>query len=249
MKRTSRIQDSVMTATILTALAALIVGCGSKRSSVNPVNNEAHAAVFAKSQEPREYRIHAGDELDIKFFFNPELNEAVPVRPDGKISLQLIGEIQAAGLTPSELDSMLARLYARELRQPVVVVIVRSFTGEKVYVGGEVGRPGLIDLTAGMTGLQAVINAGGFLNSAKLDAVLLIRKGPQDAPVPIWLDLAQIMDGEGVDGDVQLQPSDIVYVPKTWITKANLFIRDYIQGLLQFRGVHLGFNLSNFIID
>ena len=229
---------------VLAVVAALIVGCGSKRAVVN---NEAHAAVFANPQEPRPYHIHPGDELDIKFFFNPELNETVFVRPDGKISLQLVGEVQAAGVKPSELDATLTRLYARELRQPVVVVIVRSFTGEKVYVGGEVGRPGLIDLTPGMTSLQAVINAGGLLESGKLDSVLLIRKGPQDAPVPIRLDLAQVMDG--VDGDIHLQPSDIVYVPKTWIASANKFIKEYINGLLMFRGVHLGFNLSNFLTD
>jgi len=250
MKRTSRIQGDVMTATVLMAVAAaLIAGCGSKRSPVNTANSEAHAAVFANRQEPREYRIHAGDELDVKFFFNPELNESLPVRPDGKISLQLVGEVQAAGMTPTELDANLTRLYARELRQPVVNVIVRSFTGERVYVGGEVGRPGLVDLTAGMTASQAVFFSGGFLESAELDSVLLIRKGPQDAPVPIRLDLAQALRGEGLDGDIYLQPSDIVYVPRTWIASANLFIRQYIAGLLQFRGISLGFNLTDFIFD
>ncbi len=128
--------------------------------------------------------------MDIKFFFNPELNETVIVRPDGNISLLLIDDVRSAGLTPSELDVLLTQAYARELRKPMITVIVKTFTGQRVYVGGEIGKPGLVELAPGMTALQAVFNAGGFLDTAKPEAVLVIRKGgAADAPIPIRVNL------------------------------------------------------------
>ncbi len=181
--------------------------------------------------------------MDIKLFFNPELNESVFVRPDGKISLQLVDDVQAAGLRPSDLDDVLTQKYSQELRKPVITVIVRSFTGQRVYVGGEVGNPGLVNLTAGMTALQAVINAGGFRETAKPDGVIVIRKGPENQPIPIRVDLEQVIYGEEIR-DFQLQPYDVVYVPKTWIAKANKFVNQYIERLLLFKGASLGFGFT-----
>ena len=238
MKWGRRMQVFVRAATVLGVVAALVAGCGSKRATLN---NEAQASAqaisgFTQIQEPPEYRIFPGDELDIKFFFNPELNETVFVRPDGKISLQLVDDIQTSGLTPSELDVVLTRNYAHELRKPAITVIVKSFTGQRVYVAGEVGKPGEVALAPGMTVLQAVFSAGGFLDTAKPDAALVIRNGTADAPIPIRVDLEQSIDGESTVGDIQLQPFDIVYIPKTWIAEANVFVDQHIRGLLMFRG-------------
>ena len=185
-----------------------------------------------------------GDQLDIKLFFNPELNETILVRPDGKISLQLIDEVQAAGLTPAQLDTELTRLYSQELKRPSVTVIVRSFTGQRVYIGGEVTTPSLIPLTAGMTPLQAVMNAGGFKETAKPAGVIVIRKGPDNRPIPLRVDLQRIIDGATTAEDLQLQPYDIVYVPKTWIAKANKFVNEYIEKLFLYRGTTLGFGFT-----
>ena len=94
----------------------------------------------------QEYRIQVGDQLDIKFFYNPELNEQVTVRPDGRISLQLVHEVMTAGLTPAELTGLLTKKYAAELKKPEVTVIVRSSGGHKIYVDGEVAKPGMFSL-------------------------------------------------------------------------------------------------------
>jgi protein involved in polysaccharide export with SLBB domain len=188
------------------------------------------------------YTIQPGDELDVKFFFNPELNESIIVRPDGKISLQLIDEIQAAGLEPLELDRQLTELYSRELRKPELTVIVRSFTRQRIYVGGEVNRPGLIMLPAGMTTLQAIFQSEGFKETADPSETLVIRKGPGNKPIPIRIDLAALMEAGGNASDMQLQPDDIVYVPKSAIANANKFINEYIDGLLMFRGWSFGFS-------
>ncbi len=240
MKRRERIWFLVTRVTVLAVLAAFLVGCGAHRATLN---KEAEAvSQYSTIQKPPEYRIQAGDQLDIKFFFNPELNETVFVRPDGKISLQLIDDVQAAGLKPSDLDDVLTQKYSQELRKPVITVIVRSFTGQRVYVGGEVGEPGLVNLTAGMTALQAVINAGGFRETAKPSGVIVIRKGEDNRPVPIRVDLKTAIDGEVPTEDFQLHPYDIVYVPKTWIAKANKFVNQYIERLFLYRGASLGFS-------
>ncbi len=241
MKWGRRIHIVVMAAAGLGVVAVLLVGCGAHRATLN---KEAGAvSQYRKIQKPPEYRIQAGDQLDIKLFFNPELNETVFVRPDGKISLQLVDDVRAAGLRPSDLDDVLTQKYSQELRKPVITVIVKSFTGQRVYVGGEVGNPGLVNLTAGMTALQAVINAGGFRETAKPEGVIVIRKGADNRPIPIRVDLEQVIDGEEIR-DFQLHPYDIVYVPKTWIAKANKFVNQYIERLLLFKGISVGLGFS-----
>ena len=215
-----------------------LLGCSANQAIVK---NDAEAKLVSY-QEPTEYIIQSGDQLDIKFFYNANLNESVPVRPDGKISLQLLDDVQAAGLTPAHLDEVITRKYAQELKEPAVTVIVRSFTGQRVYVDGEVNRPGLITLTTGMTARQAVVNAGGFKETANPEAAIIIRKGPDNQPVPVRVDLNKVLYGKGAEASFQLQPHDIVYVPKTLIATANKFVNQYIERLILFRGVNFGFN-------
>jgi polysaccharide export outer membrane protein len=222
---------------IAALLIAGLISCATQNAAVKEVEPLAPAQI--KAQKPFVYTIAPGDQLDIKFFFNPELNETITVRPDGMISLQLIDEIQAAGLQPTELDQKLTDLYSRELRKPVLTVIVRSFTRQRIYVGGEVNTPGLIDLSGGLTVLQAVFQSAGFKESADPAETLVIRKGANDKPVPIRIDLSAVMDADG-GSDFQLQPDDIVYVPKSAIANANKFIDQYIGGLLMFRGWSFG---------
>jgi protein involved in polysaccharide export with SLBB domain len=222
---------------IAALLIAGLISCATQNAAVKEVEPLAPAQI--QPQKPFVYTIAPGDQLDIKFFFNPELNETITVRPDGMISLQLIDEIQAAGLQPTELDQKLTDLYSRELRKPVLTVIVRSFTRQRIYVGGEVNTPGLIDLSGGLTVLQAVFQSAGFKESADPAETLVIRKGANDKPVPIRIDLSAVMDADG-GSDFQLQPDDIVYVPKSAIANANKFIDQYIGGLLMFRGWSFG---------
>jgi len=212
-----------------------MIGCASQSTNVK----EVEPIALPETQKPFVYTIAPGDELDIKFFYNPELNETITVRPDGMISLQLIDEIQAAGLKPADLDNKLTDLYSRELRKPVLTVIVRSFTRQRIYVGGEVNTPGLIVLPAGMSTLQAIFQSGGFKETADPAETLVIRKGENGKPVPVRIDLAAVMDAGG-GSDFQLQADDIVFVPKSAIANANKFIDQYINGLLMFRGWSFG---------
>ena len=217
-------------------VSCIFAGCAAQ-TAVAP-----NTATVASSGEPTPYFIQPGDQLDIKFFYNSEINETVTVRPDGKISLQLIDEVQAAGLKPLQLDDLLTEKYGQELKKPVITVIVRSFSSQRVYVGGEVSKQGLINLRAGMTPLQAVLNAGGFKETAKPESAIVIRKGLDNRPVPIKMDLTDAMYGKSGNADFLLQPYDIVYVPKTTIARANKFVNQYIEKLLLFKGVNLGFS-------
>ena len=233
-----RIKSRIRIFILAMILSGWVVGCSSHR---NALNNEAQWTAPIPSTAS-EYLIQPGDQLDIKFFYNPELNETVSVRPDGKISLQLLDEVQGAGLSPSQLDAVLTKRYAEELRKPVITIIVRSFTGQRVYVGGEVNKQGLINLTGGMTALQAVFNAGGFKETAKLESVIIIRKGQDNRPIPMPVNLRKALYGDSAGASFQLKPYDIVYVPKTFIAEVNKFVTQYIERLLLFRGLSLGFS-------
>ncbi len=215
-----------------------IFGCNHINSTTPPTD----AASPANPSLVPPYVIQPGDLLDIKFFYNPELNESVTVRPDGYISLQLVNEVKAAGLQPSQLNETLTQRYAGELKKPVISIIVRTFAGQRVYVGGEVNQQGLITMPAGLTALQAVMQSGGFKVTAQPSETLVIRKGLDSRPVPVRVDLDSMLSGRTDSEDFRLQPDDIVYVPKSAIAKANQFVNQYVEQLFLFRGVSLGFS-------
>ena len=195
--------------------------------STNQLNRKEPA-----QEANREYTIQLGDILDIKLFYNPELNELVKVRPDGKISLQLIQEVKAAGLTPSELNKILVEKYSGTIRQPEITVIVKDFANQKVYVGGEVLIPGVIPISGKLTCLQAIFQAGGFKHTAKLKSVVVLRNQGSDKPQFITLDLKGDLKTADSKSDILLEPYDIVFVPKTLITEMNEFVDQYIEKLI-----------------
>lgn len=183
-------------------------------------------------QLTKDYQIQTGDQLDIRFYNNPELNEQVTVRPDGRISLQLAPEITAAQTTPAELSRRLVQAYSSELRDPKATVIVRTFGSNRVHVGGEVGRPGVVTLLGSMTVLQSVAEAGGFLDTARRGEVIVIRKGENRKPLIFTVDIDKAVEGSDLSQDIFLKPFDIVYVPKSTIANLNLWVDQYIRRMI-----------------
>ncbi len=179
-----------------------------------------------------DYLLRPGDDIEIKFFYHPELDETLMVGPDGKISLQLIDGVLAAGLTVSQLDEILTREYATYLENASISVIVREYSGLRMYVGGEVVKPGFYSLKGNMTVLESILAAQGFKETAKPENVILVRKGPNNRPVAMVIDLGPVLSGEQIENDIYLIPSDIVYVPKTWIAKAGDFVDQYLRRVL-----------------
>ena len=171
----------------------------------------------------------AGDLLTVKFYYNPELNEDVVIRQDGKISLQLVGEVAAAGQTPEALATELTRKYAGELAAPNVSVIVRTSGGGQVYVSGEVGKQGAVPLNQGLTLYQAIQQAGGLLTTAHRKQIILIRRQHDGRPAGAAIDIRSIESGEEPETDVPLQPLDMVFVPRSKIADVNVFVDLYIR--------------------
>jgi protein involved in polysaccharide export with SLBB domain len=214
---------------IFVFLFPLLVACS---HAVKGTPSLANAEPRNAPPPAEEYRIQAGDQLDIKFFYNKDLNEQVTVRPDGRISLQLVRSIVAAGLTPEQLIDQLTKAYGAHLKDPEVAVIVRSFSAQRVYVDGEVAKPGMIPLSGPTTVRQAISQAGGFLYTGNTTDVLLIRQGPGNRPLAMMVNMQKVLDGTDPSQDIYLKPFDVVYVPKTAITNANLWIEQYLTRMV-----------------
>ena len=171
------------------------------------------------SPDDDEYVIKPGDQLSIKFFFNPELNEQdLIVRPDGRISLQLIHEVEAANLTAPQLTDLLEKRYMGQLKNPEIAVIVRSVRKHPtVYVGGEVTGPGEFEIVGSLSVLQAVALARGFKeDTAKKDEVIVMRRDQNGHSFVIKLDMAAALSGEDLRQNIQLLPYDFVQVPRAF---------------------------------
>jgi len=175
------------------------------------------------------YRLYPGDDIDVSVPSAPELNKTVTVQPDGRISLPLIGPRMAADRTPAELERELAAAYAPLLLRPRVEVSVRA-QPLKVFVGGEVGKPGVYDMPGDIDSLRAVIDAGGFLPTSKRSDVVIVRRGRDGRPMMRTVNLTKLDGGPGGDL-VPLRRFDIVYVPKTGLAKVDDFMTQ-IRGAL-----------------
>jgi protein involved in polysaccharide export with SLBB domain len=183
------------------------------------------------AQNPAHYRIQINDILEFLFFKNTELNQTRIVGPDGVVSLQLIGSVKVVGRTVEDITGEVTTRYAKELVNPQVTVAIKEFSGLKVYVGGEVVEPGIQIYRGGLTALQAVVAAGGFMKSAKTDNVLLIRQGANGRPIGTVLDLRSVVKHAEFGRDVVLAPTDILFVPRSNIANVNLFIEQYFRNM------------------
>lgn len=209
------------------AMVALLSACSGTRHMTAAPSNVAPAL------GKKEYRIAPGDNLVIKLYYHPELNTEVWVRPDGFISLELVGEINVSGYTPAEVDSVLEAKFNRKLVNPEVAVMVKNSATLKVFVGGEVQQPGLVTIDGGMTLLGAVFQTGGFKSSARLSQIVLLRKDERSAqPQTITIDVRGALQGEQALANVALQPFDVIFVPKSGVARANQFMDDFVEGLL-----------------
>lgn len=187
------------------------------------------------------YRVSINDELSFRFFYLPELNTVVTVRADGRVSLPLVGELEVDGLTMSGLTERVERLMSAHVRRPQVIVNVQSGSAQRVFVGGEVTRPGVQPLRGPLTALQAVTVAEGLKDSAQPRDVIVLRRGDAGARVVLRVDLAAAMNGTDLSQDVLLQAYDVVIVPRSGIADLGLWVDQYIKRVLPFS---LGFSYT-----
>lgn len=200
-----------------------LLGC----STPQPAKTRTEMA----SEPVSEFALGPGDIIDIKFFYIPELDESQTILSDGTISLQLIGKVKALGKTPAELRQELMKLYKKELRKPEITVIVRKQERNKVYVSGEVERPGSIEMPGRLTALEAIMEVGGGKRpTADMRNVLIIRR-VDNIQYGCLVNLKDPLWGKE-DQAFFLHPKDIVFVPPTKITQANDWVNQYINKLL-----------------
>jgi polysaccharide export outer membrane protein len=159
-----------------------------------------------------EYVIGEDDLLDISVWKEPEIARRVPVRSDGKISLPLVNDVVAAGLTPMRLQAQITEKLRKFLTEPQVTVTVMATNSRRVYIMGEVGRPGPMPLLANMTVLQAITTAGGlgqFANSSKI-RILRTEGGKQ---VVYSFNYKDVLAGKNPEQNIILKPGDSIIVP------------------------------------
>ncbi|WP_108658764.1 polysaccharide biosynthesis/export family protein [Acuticoccus kandeliae] len=179
-------------------------------------------------------RFVVGDQLQITLPFYDDEDVTTTVAPDGNIYVGLVGKVAAAGRTPDALAADLKSRYARYLRFPEVGVVPTSFGSRQVFVGGEVDKPGAYPLRGPTGALEAVYEAGGIKDTGEPKNVILIRRGPNDLPMMRFLDLNSFAKDGTPTENTLLKPFDIVVVPKSQIARINLFIQQYIEGVVPF---------------
>ena len=238
--------------TLLFLPILIIAGC------FRTMNSSATNGTLMKSPEriitqqtEKEYQLQVGDRIEIKFFYNPELNETLRLSPDGRISLQGIDDLIVSGFTASELEDVLTEKYSRLIRHPDISVIIRDFNPLGVYVGGEINSPGFVPIHGRISALQAIIMAGGLKETAEIKSVVVLRNQGTKEPLFLTLNLKEDLEqtdikeakrGSTHEGDsnferntrndILLRPYDLIFIPKTKVAKLNQFVEQYIENLI-----------------
>jgi len=225
--KTNSLRESAGTVCIaaICMMALLLTGCQSP--DMKPIKPSA-----GLSAPDTRVVLAPGDQLDIRFFYTPELNDLQLIRADGKITLQLVGDVDAAGKTPSELQKALEKKYTGLIEKPSVAVIARNLNHRNIYVAGSVKTPGLLPMPGHTSVLEAIMQAGGFnLKEADAKNIIVIRNenGERTAYA---LDLSETISGEMPNDPFYLHAQDIVYVQRTDAVKAAQWINQHITQLI-----------------
>src|SRR5580658_80705 len=169
---------------------------------------DAKPATAAVPVDPKAYIIGAEDLISIRVWKEPENSGQFVVRPDGKVSVPLVGEIQAAGLTPEKLSLSIAESLQKVMVHPEVTVGVEKVNSKKYYIQGEVNRPGSYPLVIDTTILEALVNAGGFRDFANTKKIVILRGNER-----IKFNYNQVTHGKKMDQNIMLKPGDQIIVP------------------------------------
>lgn len=193
------------------ALASLVAGFA--QTPANGKAAPAPATSAAKSTSDPAYQIGTEDVLAINVWHETEMSRAVPVRPDGKISLPLAGEFQAAGQTPAQLEEAIRTKLQTLMQNPQVTVMVQEVRSQRFSIMGEVNRPGAYPLNGKMSVLEAIAAAGGLRDFAKTKKMYILRRTSDGSTTRVKVDYKGLVEGKVDDPAMTLQPRDTVVVP------------------------------------
>lgn len=202
---------------VLMAMSSAMPAVAVAQQTQSPAAATAQSAAPAAtpsttdSSDIAHYIIGAEDSLQITVWKEPTLSGTIPVRPDGRISLVLLGDLQAAGMTPMQLAADITQRLKKYVQDPIVSVVVLGVNSQRIFVIGEVGHVGPISMTAGMSPLQAIAAAGGLSPFAHSKRIYILR-GTGAAQKKIPFDYKKALKGDDKQG-VSLEPGDTIVVP------------------------------------
>lgn len=202
---------------ILTSVLVCICG-GFCAAQTPPAPTPAGPPPVNPASGAAEYVLQRGDDLSIRAYNLPQLEGEFRIRPDGKISVILLNDVQASGLTPAQLGQFLSEAYSQHFRNPRLTVIVRSIAAQNVYVGGDVAIPAAVPVRGQLSAVQAVTAAGG-VKDVTSDQVVIVRNSEQGEPQTESVSVREVVSGQRADP--VLRPSDTVYVQRSTI---NVYI-------------------------
>jgi len=213
--RTNRVVGIILSVALWSVgLAAVAQESSSKKDSkpAQKAQSKSEESKATAATTDASYVIGEEDVLIINVWKEPEISRTVPVRPDGKISLPLINDVQAAGLTPSQLGISITEKLRKYMSDPQVTVIVSQINSRRVYIMGEVSRPGAYPLLPNMTVLQALSSAGGFSQFANLKGIYVLRNedGKQQK---FPFNYKDVIKGQRAEQNITLKPGDTIIVP------------------------------------
>jgi polysaccharide export outer membrane protein len=183
-----------------------------KKEEAKNSKSQAAANLAQTGTEDPAYKIGAQDVLKIDVWREDQLTRTVPVRPDGKITLPLLNDIQAVGLTPMELAGAIRDELKKFITNPQVTVSVMEINSRRIYVNGEVNKAGAYQLVPHMTVLQALSGSGGFTTFARIKNIYVLRNVNGKA-VRIPFNYKEAIKGKNVNQNIELQPGDVIVVP------------------------------------
>ncbi len=170
--------------------------------------SESHVA-----ETDADYKIGPQDVLRIDVWKETEISRTVPVRPDGKISIPLLNDVQAAGLTAMRLADVISEGLKKFINNPQVTVSVSEINSRRVYVTGEVTRPGTMPLLPNMTVLQALSTSGGFTQFAKIKNIYVLRTTSEGKQKKLPFNYKEVLNGQKPEQNYVLKPGDVIVVP------------------------------------
>jgi protein involved in polysaccharide export with SLBB domain len=182
--------------------------------------------------EGPQFLLRPGDTVEVRFFYNQELNEVVQIRPDGHISLHLAGDLNVGNLTISEATAKLETTYSKFLKTPGVSLQMRNLASQKVYVAGEVNHPGVVNVSGRISALEAVMEAGGIKHTGNTATLMLVRKSDEGTPSLRKLSMKMVNGRTSEAALMMLQPYDVILVPETKIARADRWVDQYIRQIL-----------------
>lgn len=189
----------------------LVLSCGSALRARQDGNVPKGAPEVKTTSDP-DYKIGPQDVVRIDVWKEPEISRVTPVRPDGRISLPLLNDVQAAGLTPTQLANSISEGLKKFITNPQVTVGVTEINSRRVYVTGEVIKPGAFPLQAGMTVLQALTSSGGFTQFARVKGIYVLRT-EEGKQVKHPFNYKDVVSGKHPELNIVLQPADVIVVP------------------------------------